>query len=118
MRNLPSQCRALREGTVWRTFSGQRPRIEWVGMELTRKVAWLYFEVPLPNQPGDDFRLSNRLLFELPKQTNFLTVRIGQRSATLQCSADRPWATLGSAGDSIPDRPGPVRPAAAEPLGP
>lgn len=76
------------------TRDGQDVKLEWVGMELTDKYAWLYFEIPLKDGPSGT-TLTHRLFFtELDDQVNLVTVRDGKRKRSFSFSADVPKITL------------------------
>jgi len=66
------------------TAKGEAVKLEWVGMDAGVDSAWLYFEARLPEGP-EGLRLRNLFLFDLfDDQVNLVTVRAGERKASLR----------------------------------
>jgi len=76
---------------------GERRPFAWVGMELERRDAWLYFEFPdLPEWTGA--RVTQGLLFDVnPTQENRLTLRHAGERYTVQLTPEAPRAELPAA---------------------
>jgi len=73
----------LRQGLVVRAANGERREIKWVGKEIKPAVAWLYFEIPLP-EGLDGAEVENRLLMNLdPRQVNTMNFRNGEFHTSL-----------------------------------
>ena len=62
---------------------GQVQDHTWIGMEVHPQVAWLYFEVDLPDGV-EKAKLSHRVLFRWERdQVNTVKLRVGDRRETL-----------------------------------
>ena len=60
--------------------------LKWIGYEVDLKNAWLYFEVPLPAGPTG-IEITNTLLHgDVHHQKNYVTVKAGEKKASLVCS--------------------------------
>ena len=55
--------------------------IQWVGFEVTRSKAWLYFEIALP-RGLEGISIENSVLSHVPNQVNTVTVRHGTTRRT------------------------------------
>ena len=75
--------------------SGRRPVApRWIGMEVSVKAAWLYFEFPLP-PAARQVALVNRALFELEaEQLNTVDARTPRGRASLVFQRGEPPKTL------------------------
>ena len=69
---------------------GKQKEIEWVGMELQIKYAWLYFEVPLP-EGIEGTKFSNRMFFEhLPNQANTINFKSAKKRTSIISTKAKP----------------------------
>jgi len=63
--------------------AGDKVDLDWIGMEVHTKVAWLYFEVDLPDGL-EKVQLTNRILLRWERdQVNTVNLTDGETRATL-----------------------------------
>ena len=68
------------------TYDAEAPLpLEWVGLEVARSKAWLYFEIPLPRGP-EGIRIDNTVLSHVPNQVNTVTLRHAEARRTFVTS--------------------------------
>ena len=68
-------------------------KMEWVGMEVEIKYAWLYFEVPL-KEGIEGTRFSNTMFFEhLTNQANTINLKHGKQRTSVVSTKGKPLHT-------------------------
>ncbi|MEZ6194104.1 MAG: DUF6702 family protein [Planctomycetota bacterium] len=92
---IEKRCRAYVEARFSVTSpAGEKVALRWVGLELDRGNAWVYFDAPVAAEV-EGYRFASRLLGDGGRDwTNELTVSSGRRRATLTFGADATERTL------------------------
>ncbi|MDJ1480155.1 hypothetical protein QNI16_06645 [Cytophagaceae bacterium YF14B1] len=71
-----------------------RKSINWVGKEITVDVTWLYFEVPVAEEPNG-LKINNTLLFEsFDDQVNIVNVIYKSQKKTYLFKSDQTTQTI------------------------
>ena len=104
--------RTIAIGRGMKGTPGERPTvttIRWVGMELSAKEVWLYFEIPIEGEL-DGLTVRQSMFFELnPEQINTISIVAGDRRSTSVLTPATPtgrirWKTVGDPKSPIPGR--------------